>query len=303
VEDLIERAQVLIEALPFIQRFRGTTCVIKYGGHAMLADELKQGFAQDVVLLHLVGIKPVVVHGGGPQISDLIKRMGLQSSFVRGLRVTDQATMELVEMALGRINKELVMLLGRHGGRAIGLSGQDGNLLLARKLRMMLHDAQGLASEVDIGLVGEVVAVNPELLRTLQAADFIPVISPVGCDGEGQSYNINADLVAGKLASALKADKLMLMTDVAGIVDRDGQLISTLEASRASALIAQGVISEGMIPKVECCIEALAAGVGKTHIVDGRLLHVLLHEIFTRAGIGTQVVSSATATPSLVNAA
>jgi acetylglutamate kinase len=288
--ELIQRAQVLIEALPFIQRFRGRTCVIKYGGHAMTSHELKLGFAQDVVLLYLVGIKPIVVHGGGPQISELIKRVGLTSQFVRGLRVTDEATMELVEMALQRINQEIVTMISRQGGRAVGLSGKDGNLMLSRKMRVVVRDERGEASEIDLGLVGEVVEINPQVLDTLQQGGFIPVIAPVGCDRDGQTYNINADLAAGRIASALKADKFILMTDVEGIKDGEGKLISTLEATRADKLIAQGVISEGMIPKVECCIGALQEGVAKTHIIDGRVLHAILLEIFTRSGVGTEVI-------------
>jgi acetylglutamate kinase len=290
VEQLIQRAQILVEALPFIQRFRGKTFVIKYGGHAMLSEELKQSFAQDVVLMDLVGINPVVVHGGGPQISELIERVGLKSTFVRGMRVTDEATMELVEMALQRINKEIVMLIARHGGRAVGLSGKDGGLMLSRKMRMVVADSEGQPSEVDIGLVGEVVQINPGVLRALDEANYIPVIAPVGYDHEGQTYNINADLAAGKIAAAVKAEKLILMTDVSGIRDQSGKLVSTLDVARARKMIERGTISEGMIPKAECCIDALNEGVSKTHIIDGRVLHSLLLETFTRSGIGTEVV-------------
>ena len=291
MEQLIHRAQILVEALPFIQRFRGKTFVIKYGGHAMLSEDLKQGFAQDVVLLDLVGINPVVVHGGGPQISELIEKVGLKSRFVRGMRVTDEPTMELVEMALQRINKEIVMLIARHGGHAVGLSGKDGGLMLSRKMRMVMPDGEGHESEVDIGLVGEVVEINPGVLRALDAANYIPVIAPVGYDHDGHTYNINADLAAGKIAAAVKAEKLILMTDVAGIRDQSGRLISTLDVTRAKRLIAKGVISEGMIPKAECCIDALQGGVSKTHVIDGRILHSLLLETFTRSGIGTEVIS------------
>jgi acetylglutamate kinase len=292
MRDLIRRAEVLVEALPFIRRFRGKTFVIKYGGHSMTSAELKESFATDVVLLELVGINPVIVHGGGPQISQLIERMGLKSRFVRGMRVTDAETMELVEMVLQRINKEIVAMISRHGGRAVGLSGKDGDLMLSRKMRVVLRDENGKASPVDVGLVGEVVAVNQDIIRTLDEANFIPVIAPVGFDREGQTYNINADVAAGKIAAALKAEKLILMTDVEGIKDKDGALISTLQVPQAKKLIASGVISEGMIPKVECCIDALRAGVAKTHIIDGRLVHSVLLEIFTSSGIGTEVVQA-----------
>src|SRR5947209_1171580 len=225
-----ERAQVLAEALPYIRRFRGKTFVIKYGGHAMQTEELRQSFAQDIVMLELVGINPVVVHGGGPQISQLIEKMGLKSRFVRGMRVTDAETMELVEMVLQRINKEIVQMISRQGGRAVGLSGKDGDLMLSRKMHVVLRDEHGVSSAVDVGLVGDVVEVNPAILRTLDEANFVPVIAPVGYGRDGQTYNINADLAAGRIAGALKAEKLILMTDVEGIRDRDGTLISTLEA-------------------------------------------------------------------------
>ena len=292
MRDLIRRAEVLVEALPFIRRFRGKTFVIKYGGHAMTSAELKESFATDVVLLELVGINPVIVHGGGPQISQLIERMGLKSRFVRGMRVTDAETMELVEMVLQRINKEIVTMISRQGGRAVGLSGKDGDLMLSRKMKVVMRDEHGKRSPVDVGLVGEVVAVNQDIIRTLDEANFIPVIAPVGFDREGQTYNINADVAAGKIAAALKAEKLILMTDVEGIKDKDGALISTIQVPQAKKLIAGGVISEGMIPKVECCIDALRAGVAKTHIIDGRLLHSVLLEIFTSSGIGTEVVQA-----------
>jgi acetylglutamate kinase len=290
MRDLIRKAEMLAEALPFIQRFRGKTFVIKYGGHAMSSTELKESFARDVVLLELVGINPVVVHGGGPQISEMIGKMGLQSRFVRGMRVTDAETMELVEMVLQRINKEIVATISRQGGRAVGLSGKDGDLMLSRKMRVMIRGENGKSSPVDVGLVGEVVAVNQDLIRTLDEANFIPVIAPVGFDRDGQTYNINADVAAGKLAAALKAEKLILMTDVEGIKDKDGRLIATLQVTQAKKLVANGVIGEGMITKVECCIDALRDGVAKTHIIDGRLPHAVLLEIFTSSGIGTEVV-------------
>jgi acetylglutamate kinase len=291
VQDIFQRAEVLIEALPFIRRFRGKTVVIKYGGHAMQSRELRESFAQDVVLLDLVGINPIVVHGGGPQISELIGKLGLKSRFVRGMRVTDSATMDAAEMVLAKINKEVVALISRQGGAAVGLSGKDGDLIVSRKMRMLLRDSSGRRSRVDIGLVGEVAQVNPQILRTLENDNFIPVVAPIGVGRDGQTYNINADIAAAEIAAALKAEKLILLSDVEGVKDREGRLISTLDASEARRLIARGTIQEGMIPKVECCIDALAKGVAKTHILDGRVRHAVLLEIFTRAGIGTEVVA------------
>jgi acetylglutamate kinase len=290
VKDLIQRAEVLIEALPYIRRFHGKTIVIKYGGHAMESEELRRGFAEDVVLLDLVGVNPVIVHGGGPQITELIGKLGLKSKFVRGMRVTDEATMEAAEMVLQRINKDLVAMISRQGGRAVGLSGKDGDLIVSRKMRMMVRDENGRKSSLDIGLVGEVDRINPDVLRTLDAANFIPVIAPTGVGRDGQTYNINADVVAGEIAAALNAEKLILLSDVEGVKNREGRLISTLDAAEARRLIARNVIHEGMIPKVECCIDALNKGVAKTHIVDGRVRHAVLLEIFTRSGVGTEVV-------------
>ena len=290
MKDIFQRAEVLIEALPFIRRFHGRTVVIKYGGHAMESEELRNSFAQDVVLLDLVGINPVVVHGGGPQISELINKLGLKSKFVRGMRVTDEATMEAAEMVLQRINKEIVTHISRQGGRAVGLSGKDGNLIVSRKMRMVVKGDDGRRSRVDIGLVGEVDHVNPDVIRTLEAANFIPVIAPTGVGRDGQTYNINADVAAGEIAAALKAEKLILLSDVEGVKDRDGRLLSTIDAAEARRLIAREIIHEGMIPKVECCIDALQKGVAKTHILDGRVRHAVLLEIFTRSGIGTEVV-------------
>ncbi len=292
MRDLIERADILIEALPYIRRFRGKTIVIKYGGHAMESRELRECFAQDVVLLDLVGINPVVVHGGGPQITELIGKLGLKSRFVRGMRVTDDDTMAAAEMALQRINGDIVTLISRQGGRAVGLSGKDGDLMLSRKMRMVVKDETGKPSRVDIGLVGEVAEVNPSVIRVLEEANFIPVIAPIGYGRDGETYNINADIAAGRIAAALKAEKLVLMTDVEGIRARSGELIPTLDMNAARRMIARGIINEGMIPKVECCFDALHAGVGKTHIIDGRVRHAVLLEIFTRAGIGTEVVTS-----------
>jgi acetylglutamate kinase len=293
VRDLIERAEILIEALPFIRRFQGKTFVIKYGGHAMQSEELRSSFAQDVVLLDLVGINPVIVHGGGPQITELIGKLGLKSRFVRGMRVTDPETMEAAEMVLRTINGEIVTLISQHGGRAVGLSGKDGNLIVSRKMRMVVKDDAGRKSRVDVGLVGEVAEVNPGVLRTLEAANFIPVVAPVGFGRDGQTYNVNADVAAGEIAAALKAEKLILLSDVEGVKDRDGKLIPTLDEAGAKRLIARGIVQEGMIPKVECCIEALRGGVAKTHILDGRVRHAVLLEIFTRSGVGTEVVRRA----------
>jgi acetylglutamate kinase len=288
VQDSLDRAQILTEALPYIRRFRGKTFVIKFGGHAMGSAELAEAFAQDIVLLDLVGINPVVVHGGGPQITDLIDRLGLKSTFVRGMRVTDAPTMEAAEMVLQRINKDIVQSISRQGGRAVGLSGKDADMIAARKMQMVVSD-HGRKSKVDIGLVGDVVEVNVDILRTLDGAGFIPVIAPTGFDREGQTYNINADIAAGKIAGALKAEKLILLSDVEGVKDKEGTLIPTLDFAQAKKLIARGVIHEGMIPKVECCIDAIREGVAKTHILDGRVRHAVLLETFTDSGVGTEV--------------
>ncbi len=290
MQDLIDKAHVLIEALPYIQRFRGKTFVIKYGGHAMLTPELRAGFAEDVILLQAVGVNVIVAHGGGPQITELIGKLGLKSNFVRGMRVTDAATMDAAEMVLQKINKEIAALISRKGGRAVGLSGKDGDLLVARKLKMVVKDGAGRSTSVDIGLVGEIAEVNPAVLATLREAGFIPVIAPVGHSRAGDTYNINADLAAGEIAGALKAEKLILLTDVEGVKDASGALIPSLDAARARKLIASGAIGEGMIPKVECCLKALAAGVGRAHVIDGRLRHAVLLEIFTDAGVGTEVI-------------
>jgi acetylglutamate kinase len=284
----VEKAEILLESLPFLRKFWGKTIVIKYGGHAMASDELKESFAQDVVLLKFVGMNPVIVHGGGPQIDAMLERLGVVSSFVRGMRVTDQATMDVVEMVLtGKINKQIVALVNRHGGEAVGLSGKDGELIVARK---MLVPAAGKEPAADIGMVGEVVGVNPRVIEALDASKFIPVIAPIGVGRDGETYNINADLVASKVAQALRAEKLILLTDVEGIKDRDGALVQTLASDDALAMIRDGVIARGMIPKVECCIDALKGGVGKTHVVDGRVRHAVLLEIFTTEGVGTEVV-------------
>jgi acetylglutamate kinase len=289
LNDSSARAQILVEALPYIQRFRGKTFVIKYGGHAMLTPELRSSFAQDIVLLDSVGITPVVVHGGGPQISELIAKLGLKSSFVRGMRVTDEATMDAAEMVLQKINKEIAALISHHGGRAVGLSGKDSELIIARRMRMMVKGEGGRDEQVDIGLVGEVEGVNPAVLTALESSGFIPVIAPIGQGRDGQTYNINADVAAGEIAGALRAAKLILLTDVEGVKDEKGKLIPMLTVDRARSMIEIGTIGEGMIPKVECCIEALRAGAGSTYVIDGRVAHSVLLEVLTDAGIGTEV--------------
>ncbi len=291
MERFIGKADVLMEALPYIQRFYGKTFVVKYGGNAMVDEELKVSFAQDIVLLKYVGINPVVVHGGGPQIDEMLKRIGTPSHFVRGMRVTDPETMDIVEMVLvGKINKEIVNLINQHGGMAVGLSGKDGGLILARKMTVTVSTDGEPPEVIDIGLVGEIVAVNPRVINSLDENKFIPVIAPVGVGAEGETYNINADLVAGQIAEALGAEKLILLTDVEGVKDRKGELLRTLKINQARRLIEDGVVAAGMIPKVECCIEALKGGVGKTHVIDGRVKHAVLLEIFTKEGVGTEVV-------------
>lgn len=289
VAPLIDKAEVLLDALPFIRRFSGKTLIIKYGGNAMIDPRLESGFAQDVVLLKYIGMNPVIVHGGGPQIGKMLERLGIASRFVRGMRVTDAATMEVVEMVLvGAVNKQIVSLINGHGGKAVGLSGKDGRLI--RAVRMHLAGAD--AAE-DIGMVGEVASINASVIETLDRDGFIPVIAPVGFSEEGETLNINADLAAAHVAAALHAEKFVLLTDVEGIRGADGEVIPTLDAATARRLIADGVIAGGMIPKVECCLTALAGGVGKTHIVDGRVRHALLLEIFTSEGIGSEVVAEA----------
>ena len=281
------RAEILMEALPYIRAFQGKTLVIKYGGAAMEQASLKEQFAKDVLLLRLVGIRPVIVHGGGPQIGTLMKRLGKEPRFVGGMRVTDEETVEIVEMVLvGKINKEIVGLINHHGGRAVGLSGKDGNLIRARK---RLHrDPSGAL--VDLGLVGEVERVDPEPIRLLEEHGFIPVIAPVGVGTEGETYNINADLVAGDVAAALVAEKLIHLTDVPGIAGEDGRLVSTLTKREAERLIKGGVIEGGMLPKIESALRALAGGAQKAHIIDGRVAHAILLEVLTREGIGTEII-------------
>jgi acetylglutamate kinase len=291
MQELINKAKVLMEALPYIKRFTNTTIVIKYGGHAMADERLKESFAQDIVLLKYIGLNPVIVHGGGPQINETLKKYGIVSEFVRGMRVTDSQTMAVVEMVLvGQVNKEVVGLINRHGGRAVGLCGKDGELLLSKKLLQEMRHEDGTIEQLDLGFVGDVVQVNRELIETLERARFIPVIAPTGVGVDGQSYNINADVVAGRVAAALGAEKLILLTDVRGVNDKSGQLLTSIPVAQMQALIADGTIAGGMIPKVECCAEALTGGVKKAHIIDGRVEHAVLLEIFTDTGIGTEIV-------------
>jgi acetylglutamate kinase len=291
MRELIEKAAVLHEALPYIRRFHGKTFVIKYGGAAMAEESLRESFARDVVLMKYVGIHPIVVHGGGPQIDEQLGRLGIQSKRVEGLRVTDEATMEVVEMVLGgKINMEIVSLIGRHGGRAVGLSGTDDHLLHAEKIAPVRTRS---GATVDTGRVGRITHVRSEVVHSLVTAGFIPVVAPLGTDDAGRSLNVNADTAAGALAAAMKAEKFLLMTDTAGVCDAQGALINSLTEKESARLREQGVISGGMIPKVECALEALAGGVQKCHIIDGRVQHAILLEIFTDRGIGTQIVHGA----------
>ena len=292
MEKYLRKAEILSESLPYIRKFYGKTLVIKYGGHAMVDEELQASFAKDVALLKFIGINPVIVHGGGPQIGKVLERMGIKSSFVQGMRVTDQDTMDVVEMVLvGKVNKNIVNLINQNGGNAVGLSGKDGQLLQAEKLLMYDTPKADQPPEIiDVGKVGRVAQINPEILNRLDDAGFIPVIAPVGVDDAGETYNINADLVAGAMASALKAEKLVLLTDVPGVSNLAGELLSSINRKEVEALIADGTIKGGMLPKIDCCLDALEAGVGKTHIVDGRTPHCLLLEIFTPEGVGTEIL-------------
>ncbi|HYQ71576.1 MAG TPA: acetylglutamate kinase [Gammaproteobacteria bacterium] len=285
-------AHVLTEALPYIRRFSGKTVVIKYGGNAMVDETLKSGFARDVVLMKLVGINPVVVHGGGPQIGRLLEKIGKESEFVDGMRVTDSETMDVVEMVLGGlVNKEIVNLITRHGGNAVGLTGKDGDLIRARKLTLRrnspeLDDAPEI---IDIGHVGEVESIDASVVNLLVSGDFIPVIAPIGVGAEGRSYNINADLVAGHMAEVLGAEKLLLLTNTAGLLDRDGKLLTGLSAAAVDKLIADGTIYGGMLPKIKCALSAVNSGVNAAHIIDGRVEHAVLVELFTDEGVGTLI--------------
>ncbi|HUX46487.1 MAG TPA: acetylglutamate kinase [Desulfosporosinus sp.] len=291
MEQGLGKARVLVEALPYIQKFAGKTVVIKYGGHAMIDPVLKESVIMDVLLLHSVGIRPVVVHGGGPEINAMLKKVGIESQFVRGLRVTDAQTMEIAQMVLlGKLNTEMVSLLNRFGGKGVGLSGKDAQLIIATKKPMQMANSQGEMEDVDLGCVGEIQSVTPDILNTLLGHGYIPVISPVASGENGETYNVNADTVAGKIAEALQADKLLLLTDVRGILrditDPDS-LISTISRGEVVTLVDQGILNGGMLPKVECAVLALEGGVGSVHILDGRLSHAILLELFTDGGIGT----------------
>ena len=284
-------AHVLTEAMPYIRRFRGKTVVIKYGGNAMVDEALKSGFARDIVLMKLVGINPVVVHGGGPQIGRLLEKIGKKSEFVEGMRVTDPETMDVVEMVLGgKVNKEIVSLITHHGGRAVGLTGKDGDLIRARKLHIERNSLQLDAPEIiDLGHVGEVDSIDPAVVDMLVGGDFIPVIAPIGVGDDGCSYNINADLVAGRMAEVLKAEKLILLTNTAGLLDRQEKLLTGLNASDVDKLVADGTIHGGMLPKISCALSAVNSGVKASHIIDGRVAHAVLVELFTDEGVGTLI--------------
>jgi acetylglutamate kinase len=292
MKNLIQKAKTLVEALPYIEEFYGETIVIKYGGS--IGDDDLHDFARDIVLMKFVGIHPVVIHGGGPQIGSHLKKLGMESEFIAGLRVTDEATMEVAEMVLvGKINQKIIEALQSMGGKAVGISGKEGKMILARKLNLDTFAAENgieIPPGADLGMVGEVESVNPHLIKVLEDSGFIPVIAPIGFDNEGRTYNINADHVAGKIAGALKAVKLILMTNVPGIFDREKNLLSSITESEARELIRQEAISGGMIPKVMCSIEALHDGVDKVHIIDGTIDHALILEIFTDAGVGTEIL-------------
>lgn len=292
VKKSMERAEILLESLPYIRRFYDKTIVIKYGGHAMVDDELKYSFAKDIVMMKYIGIHPVVVHGGGPQIGSFLKKLGKDSRFVQGMRVTDEETMDIVEMVLvGKVNKEIVGLINQHGGNAVGLSGKDGNLIRAEKYYLSEEKAKDTPTEIiDIGLVGKVTHINAGLIASIENNGFIPVIAPTGAGDKGETYNINADIVAGEVAAALKAEKLVLLTDVEGVLDDKGQLINTMNDKEILDMIQKGIIKGGMFPKVKCCMKALNGGVKKAHIIDGRLKHAILLEIFTDMGIGTEII-------------
>ncbi|AXT45213.1 MULTISPECIES: acetylglutamate kinase [Chromobacterium] len=284
--DAAEKALILAEALPYIRRFAGKTLVIKYGGNAMTDAALKEGFAKDVVLLKLVGINPVVVHGGGPQINELLNRVGKQGEFIQGMRVTDSDTMDLVEMVLGGlVNKEIVSLINKHGGKAVGLTGKDGHFIRASKMYLKSETDD----EIDIGQVGEISGIDPSLVSLLDSQDFIPVVAPIGVGEDGEAYNINADLVAGKLAETLSAEKLVLMTNTPGVLDKNGKLLTGLSAQQVDGLFADGTIHGGMLPKISSALDAARNGVNAVHIIDGRVPHALLLEILTDAGVGTMI--------------
>lgn len=297
MDRLIKKADILIEALPYIRNFAGKTIVIKYGGKAMVHENLKQGFAEDVVLLKYVGLNPVIVHGGGPQINNMLKQLGIEAKFLHGVRITDERTMEVVEQVLGgKINKEIVSLLNQHGGKAVGLTGKDGQLFTTKPFnpKSLLHRYSGSTEALksgNYGLVGEVQHVNKQLLQTLEDANFIPVIAPIGVDKNWQTHNINADLVAGSLAAAIQAEKLLVLSDVKGIRDENNHHVPTLSRKDMEQMVKNQVISEGMLPKVHACLTAVHGGVQKAHIIDGRIPHAILLEIFTDKGIGTEIVA------------
>jgi acetylglutamate kinase len=286
--DAMHKAQVLAEALPYIRRFHGKTIVIKYGGNAMTDEKLKHSFARDVVLLKLVGMDPVVVHGGGPQIDEMLKRVGKTGEFIQGMRVTDRETMDVVEMVLGGlVNKEIVNLINQHGGRAIGLTGKDGSFIRARK--MLVQNEDNAAEMLDIGQVGEIQSIDPEVISLLESREFIPVVAPIGVGEDGQSYNINADLVAGKLAEVLRAEKLILLTNTPGVLDKNGNLLTGLTPKQVDELFADGTIHGGMLPKIGSALDAAKSGVKSVHIIDGRVEHALLLEVLTDQGVGTLI--------------
>jgi acetylglutamate kinase len=285
-------AEILIEALPYIRNYSGSTVVIKYGGHAMVDEQLKEDFARDITLLKFVGVHPVVVHGGGPQINSVLDQMGIEPKFVRGMRLTDGATMDVVEMVLGgKVNKSIVAQINHQGGRAVGLSGKDGGLIQAAKMQIVLQEDAAKPPEIlDPGMVGQVTSINPHIIHTLTREGFIPIIAPVGVGDNGETYNINADLVAAQMAIALSASRLILMTDVDGVLDQQEHLISSIDADRVQQMIASSRITGGMIPKIECALEALKNGVKKVPIINGKRRHAILLELFTNQGIGTEVV-------------
>lgn len=294
-DNALQTANILTEALPYIQKFTGRTLVIKFGGNAMIDEQLKQSFARDIVLMKLVGINPVIVHGGGPQIGELLDKLNIDSHFVDGMRVTDSKTMDVVEMVLGgAVNKEIVSLINHAGGKAIGITGKDGQLITARKMVVTRKTPEMEVPEIiDIGQVGEVEHINTSVIDMLTNSDFIPVIAPIGVDAEGNSYNINADLVAGKIAEVLQAEKLLLLTNIAGLLDRDGTVLTGLSTEQVDDLIADGTISGGMLPKIRCALDAVKANVRSAHIIDGRVSHAVLLEIFTDEGVGTLITNQA----------
>lgn len=294
-DNALQTANILTEALPYIQKFTGRTLVIKFGGNAMIDEQLKQSFARDIVLMKLVGINPVIVHGGGPQIGELLEKLNIDSHFVDGMRVTDNKTMDVVEMVLGgAVNKEIVSLINHAGGKAIGITGKDGQLITARKMVVTRKNPEIEVPEIiDIGHVGEVEHINTGVIDMLTSGDFIPVIAPIGVDEEGNSYNINADLVAGKIAEVLQAEKLLLLTNIAGLLGRDGTVLTGLTTEQVDDLIADGTISGGMLPKIRCALDAVKANVRSAHIIDGRVSHAVLLEIFTDEGVGTLITNEA----------